>query len=794
MDKNIIVVGYYDHGNIGDQQYKITFKILFGDKYKLKFVDCDKLKKEDINERDIIVFGGGDVLLEYFVKNLLKIVDPVKNKIYAVSVGVPYPSYIYKQDLSFFEHIYVRSHNDYKLLSRYYNNITYIPDISVLLKDIITVYCPKIKTNKKIIGVTAIQNCNFEEVLKIIENYPVSEYYYVFIPFNTNKLNLKENDNIIHDKIIGYMTEKMGLTIDNYANFKDTIDPLEIFRIVGQLNVYITARYHGCQFAKHNGVKFIPVHDSQKIKNFIKDIENENILDIVKFRENFENVSDKTNSVDLYINNLKKKLFKKEKEISTENDKNIVIKACSYLLTGKIESEYNYGLKEKLFNKDFNFNSEIKWILNDIDENMCERSEKIDCSIKNKTTPVKQDNKTETLKKNIRDIKHTEFIKKHNGKYFDMSFKNQNDDSGTHRSGWKYVYDSIYKYSSKNSDILLDMYIDETFHWYSDVYQFLEIIPYRKKWIGFIHHTFNTSFTDYNCVNLLKNKLFLESLKYCKCIIVLSEYLKNELIKELKSIGVCVDVFVVCHPTELNVPSFDYKKFIENKDGKILNVGSWYRNIYSFYSLNFTVSYKSNIFNMCTRSTITKGGVYNLSKTILAGKKSCNYFPNEHFLPDFKNFLCDSDGKNKEKSNDNKCSDNKCCDTIKNNWNLDFYNDTESKINSVKIISHLQNSEYDEMLTQNIVFCNLIDASAVNTLIECVARNTPIIISRLPAVVELLGVNYPLYIDNLTVVENTMYIPLDSIKKAHYMLCAADKYVLSIENFVENLLKIVINI
>lgn len=785
MNKNIITVGYYNHNNIGDEQYKITFKKLFGDSYNVTYIDCDKFKKEDIKENDIIVFGGGDIILEYFIDRFLKVVKDIKNKIYAVSVGVPYPSYIYKQDLSFFEHIYVRSFNDYKLLSKYYNNVTLIPDISILLKDVV-INCLKIKTFKKIIGITAIQECNIEEIIKIIENYPESEYFYAFIPFNTNKLNLKENDNMMHDKIIKYMTENMRLMSNNYINFSEVVDPLEIFGIIGQLNVYITARYHGCQFAKHNNVKFIPVYNSQKIKNFVKNLENVENLNVIKFRENFESASDRTNSVDTYVNNLKKRLFKKE--ILTENDKNIVVKACSYLLTGKIESEYNYGLREKIFNKDTDFNAEIKWILNDIDENIYKREEESENEDKNKkpkNVPKNVKTREETLKKNIRDIKHDEFMKKNNGTYFDIYFKNQNDDSGTHRSGWKYVYDNISKFASEGKDILLDMYIDETFHWSSDVYQFLEIIPYRKKWVGFIHHTFNTSFTEYNCTNLLKNNLFLESLKCCKCIIVLSEYLKQQMMKELAKIGIFVNIHVLYHPTELDVPSFDYNKFIENKDSKILNIGSWYRNIYSFYSLNFVISYRSSgMIGMCTRASYVKGGTCNLSKTILTGKKSCNYFPNKDFLSDFKNFLCGNENKENPRND-------KCCGTIKNNWNVDFYDDIESKIKSVKIISHLHNDEYDDILTQNIVFCNLVDASAVNTLIECVARNTPIIISKLPAVVELLGDNYPLYIDNLNIIENTMYIPLDLIKRAHHMLCATDKYVISIENFIENLLKII---
>ena len=68
-----------------------------------------------------------------------------------------------------------------------------------------------------------------------------------------------------------------------------------------------------------------------------------------------------------------------------------------------------------------------------------------------------------------------------------------------------------------------------------------------------------------------------------------------------------------------------------------------------------------------------------------------------------------------------------------------------NKLKSITFIEHLENEKYDHLLTENIVFINLVDASAVNTLIECIIRETPIIINKIPAVVELLGEKYPLY-------------------------------------------------
>ena len=63
---------------------------------------------------------------------------------------------------------------------------------------------------------------------------------------------------------------------------------------------------------------------------------------------------------------------------------------------------------------------------------------------------------------------------------------------------------------------------------------------------------------------------------------------------------------------------------------------------------------------------------------------------------------------------------------------------------SVEVMEHLSDSAYDELLSDIVVFLNLIDASAVNTVIECIVRNTPLIINRLPAIVEILGEDYPL--------------------------------------------------
>jgi hypothetical protein len=67
----------------------------------------------------------------------------------------------------------------------------------------------------------------------------------------------------------------------------------------------------------------------------------------------------------------------------------------------------------------------------------------------------------------------------------------------------------------------------------------------------------------------------------------------------------------------------------------------------------------------------------------------------------------------------------------------------------VKIEDGLDRNKYEKFFERNIVFLNLIDSSANNTVIECIVHRTPILINRLPALEEHLGREYPLFYENI---------------------------------------------
>ena len=95
-------------------------------------------------------------------------------------------------------------------------------------------------------------------------------------------------------------------------------------------------------------------------------------------------------------------------------------------------------------------------------------------------------------------------------------------------------------------------------------------------------------------------------------------------------------------------------------------------------------------------------------------------------------------------------------------YNEKYYNNTET-------CTYLTNQEYDKLLSGNIVFLDLYDANANNSIVECIARCTPVLVNPLPAVREYLGKDYPFYFNNLEEAAHKAQ-DIDLIKKTHEYL------------------------
>lgn len=282
----------------------------------------------------------------------------------------------------------------------------------------------------------------------------------------------------------------------------------------------------------------------------------------------------------------------------------------------------------------------------------------------------------------------------------------------SHRSGWDYVMTQMFGYHNDNG-IMFDGFLENAFAWRKEEYIKNKIIPYKKPWIGVFHNPPNMKpwFTDNaSCANMMVNdRYFIESLRSCKGLYVLSEYHARYLREVIKR----VPINVLYHPTEIPDVLFDFDNFIDNKEKKLYNIGWWQRKLNSFYQLE---------------SPFTK----------------IRLLPN-----------------------------NRCSETIERLSRIEraIYNInlSQKQIDSVNLVNHIENDIYDIELSKNIVFLDLYDSSANNAIIECIARGTPILINKHPAVIEYLGENYPFYYHDYKEAENKLN-NLDLIQETHQYL------------------------
>ena len=114
---------------------------------------------------------------------------------------------------------------------------------------------------------------------------------------------------------------------------------------------------------------------------------------------------------------------------------------------------------------------------------------------------------------------------------------------------------------------------------------------------------------------------------------------------------------------------------------------------------------------------------------------------------------------------------------------------------SVTIKLNLDNKEYDELLSNNIILLDVFNASANNTVLECIVRNTPLLVLKHPAIVEYLGINYPLYFNNIDELNKIINSEdfFKNIKKTYLYLKNMDKTIYTINYFINEFNKIIKN-
>lgn len=256
---------------------------------------------------------------------------------------------------------------------------------------------------------------------------------------------------------------------------------------------------------------------------------------------------------------------------------------------------------------------------------------------------------------------------------------------GQHRSGWPYVLNLLASLHHPKG-IKLDSFIERTFCWHPD-----GIKPNLRPWIGFIHIPPNVPpWFQYEQANdsIFGTEAWKQSLPYCRGLFTLSGYHRKNLEKKL-----AIPLENLIFPTEIPDIKWTWEKFRANQEKKVIQVGWWLRKLHTIFQLP-TQKYKK-IFLRITHADL------------------------ESLLKKEREILI------KEGQFD------------------------DSMYKTAETITFLPNNQYDKLLAENIVIVNLYDSSANNTLIECLARNTPLLVNPIEPVIEYLGEDYPFYFSSL---------------------------------------------
>ena len=889
----IIILGYFDRHNLGDD----VFAYVWAQYMTLNFPDSEYIicNIDDIKcipqKTSLVLFGGGDVINNYFIPKLWKLMKGTNIPYYAVSIGIPYTNLINDGYLDNFDYIIHRSKVDSgKLLKKYSESrVRWYPDMSYLMlkynKNKEQSYIHSKHPGSKRIGVFLARNIfgshnqnEYNEIVSQITATIVSlaemrrvnsntlscvsimskkqkecEFEIYLIPFCTD--NKQSHD----DRLVNRDVYDRVMTFGNFDNVHIVDEALPVEQIVPVFKSFfatICMRFHSHVFSLMTETPMISLYYTSKVHNLLSEIHLEDYackmevdsLDyplhvdhtkiMAKFRLLFNKYNDykchlqttnkiykqKSHEMETCLNNLiyhkvrqytceelKKLAHKNAHIIATRiltfygiclnkhknlidsmvsdngglgkfvetysaiidacetkkctccnyigcgdsgdvidpclnqmhNAKKNIVEIISYTLTCNRRSNYNYGLTEQVFGSEYNLTYSCEWILN----HLMSTEDSISPLLNNKV-PFK--------------------LRKLNTTYI-----NKNLLKGYHRSGWEYVTQNLDKLHNPEG-VIFDNYLDKTFGWDCEFLTQIKVLPYKSEWMGVFHHTPDEQYSVNNLVNCFNQKSFIKSLPHCKALIVFSTYLKDWIHNKLTEINFNVPIIMLYHPSEKvdDFLQFDYDDFLANDEKKVIQIGAWLRNSYAIYQLPNTCGYQ---------------------KCVLKWKGMENYFIDWTDLEKLK-YCAYNLGHNRGQNCSGivvNCSGNIICgnqvdEKNTNKYIVGLFKMVRENHESVKILDMVPNEEYDYLLKKNIVFIELIDASAVNTVIECIVRNTPILVNKLPAVVEYLGENYPLFYKDIQHA-HSLLSNKKNILKAHKYLKKLDKSKFTIEHFIHKL-------
>ena len=237
---------------------------------------------------------------------------------------------------------------------------------------------------------------------------------------------------------------------------------------------------------------------------------------------------------------------------------------------------------------------------------------------------------------------------------------------------------------------------------------------HTRPWVGIFHHPPNMPsfyFAGHRPQELFRSQWWLHNSPSLRLAIALTDYLAEYLRETLS-----VPVAVVRHPTVIPNLRFSAEAFRKNPCKRLVQIGWYLRNTRCIHQL-------PELPGFVRTRLMTRG-------------RTITYYDAQ----------------------------------MAQYWRT---SSSRREYEGVETIPRVSDTEYDLLLSRNVAFAEYFDASASNLVVECLARNTPIVTNRHPALVEYLGAEYPLFFDRLEDVPNLL--SESTVLRAHECLAARDK-------------------
>jgi polysaccharide pyruvyl transferase WcaK-like protein len=843
----ILVLGYFHRANLGDDAFETALPALFAPA-PVRCISMDDAKPEDLMAPDVgtLVIGGGDVLNGYFLDKAYRLIERAgsalsPDRIYGISVGAPYKPDLVRMRL--FDHVFVRSPSDAAIVGGLIGdaNVTLMRDL-VFDMPMSTTKCGEQKTS-----VTKITVCLAQPAFRY-DNNPAApallrtlastihtfdpEAVVTLLDFNRRGRDIAphEDDGVVHDHLAELLMTAHNMQVQRLR--PATVDEVST-HFKNDADLVIAMRFHANVLAMRAGTPLVPMYVSSKVDKLLsaasaqdrgyrlpRDTQDRpNALDgptLLELLRSAAPVKPPPQSQELathpmYVYDLVMMQRKRARVLAIPSplppfdevvvprvlaslsrmldtlDKPLTLssnlvdagatpenaldlaRVIVYEITGRTHHPSIWGLRDKIARPDFDLDQSLRYVYGAAQHSP---SHHISYHVSPPLVggpPIKMVQVDPGL---------------------------VSDFAGLHRSGWAWVcsgligaMDAASHGRDASTKPLLDVYVDRTFHWGRRVFESAGLLPYRRPWYGIVHHTFDETHSTYNCAQLFREPLFLASLPSCRGLIALSFALAAGLRAAVDGCMAGVPVYTAVHPMEAVPDSAQYKSAVTPSPAKVVQIGAWLRDPWALYRMPLASYTKT------------------MSKAALRGREMERYFA----PPDLGNRLrrallglnveeeagpgcCRDDSSSRGCCRGGGCGGddpNESSSSMRGNYlQKGMLSMLEDQLASVQVLEHLDNDAYDKLLTENVAFLKLVDASAVNTALECLMRNTPLVVNRLPSLEEMFGPDYPGFYDNL---EEAAAILGDDRRLAaiHAYLQRVDKRPYALEVFVDRIARII---